>query len=54
MTDKQNLDELKVLIATKLDVTEFLDILGWDMFDLVEELEEVIIENSEELLNACE
>jgi hypothetical protein len=42
------------LVAHKLDVQEFLDILGWDMFDLVEALEEIIEEKYLELLDACE
>lgn len=45
--------DLKVLIASRLDVEEFLDIIGWTMFDLVEGLDEVIDENFEELLKAC-
>jgi hypothetical protein len=48
------LDELKALIASKLDVVEFLDILGWTMFDLVEALEDEIIENKIELMKACD
>jgi hypothetical protein len=45
--------ELKYLIASRLDVTEFLDILGWTMFDLVEVLDEHIEEKFEELMDAC-
>jgi hypothetical protein len=48
------IDELKLLIATKLDVTEFLDILGMTMFELVEALEPAIQENYQELVRACE
>lgn len=48
-----NVDELKVLIASKLDVTEFLDILGYDVGDLVEILEDEIEENFSRLLRAC-
>lgn len=48
------LDELKDLIASKLDVAEFLDILGWTMFDLVEALEDEIRENKAELMKACD
>lgn len=47
------IQDLKDLIASRLDVQEFLDLLGWDMFDLVDSLEEVINENFEVLLNAC-
>jgi len=46
-------DELKLLIASKLDVSEFLDILGWTMFDLVEALPEVIAEYEVEFTKAC-
>ena len=42
-------EDIKFLIASKLDVTEFLDIIGWDLFDLVEHMEEQIEEHSEEL-----
>ena len=47
------LDELKFLIAKKLDVDEFLDILGYDMYDLVESLEDEVGQNFEKLLDAC-
>ena len=46
-------DELKHLIASKLDVDEFLDIIGYTIFDLVEVLEEEIDANFDELLSAC-
>ncbi len=44
-----NLEQLKLLIAARLDVTDILDILGWDTNDLVEALDEIglIEENSE-------
>lgn len=45
---KSELEELKHRIATEMDVTEFLDILGFTMFDLVDVLEEFIRENQEE------
>jgi hypothetical protein len=48
------LDELKLLIASQLDVAEFLDVLGFDMFDLVEVLEEQIDENFQALRKACD
>jgi hypothetical protein len=48
------LAELKLLCATKLDVTEFLDLIGYDMFELVEALEPAIQENYQELVRACE
>jgi hypothetical protein len=46
-------EELKCLIASKLDVAELLDIIGYTMFDLVEVLEEEIDANFDELLKAC-
>lgn len=45
--------DVKHLIASRLDVDEFLDILGWTMFDLVEALEDQIDEKLEEFLEAC-
>jgi len=47
------LDDLKQLIIHKLDVDEFLDILGYDIFDLVERLSDELEENYEDLLSAC-
>lgn len=47
-------DELKELIARRLDVLEFLDIIGYDMPELVEALNDEIEDNFEELLRACE
>jgi len=47
------LQELKTLIAAKLDVTEFLDIIGYEMDDLVEVLEEQIEEHQAQLMAAC-
>lgn len=47
--------DLKILVASRLDVTEFLDILGWTLYDLVEQLDEKIFEeNFDDLLDACE
>lgn len=48
------LQELKFLIASRLDVEEFLDILGWTMYDLVDYLDDAIEEKFEDLLDACE
>lgn len=46
--------DIKFLIASRLDVEEFLDILGWTMFELVEALDEQIIEeNIDALMDAC-
>lgn len=47
-------DILKDEIAAKLDVLEFLDIIGVEMSDLVELLEEYVQEYSEELKKAVE
>jgi hypothetical protein len=47
------LEELKIEITHKLDVLEFLDILGYDVADLVEVLEDEIETNREELERAC-
>ena len=46
-------DDLKLLIAAKLDVIEFLDIIGFDLADLLEKLDDEIEEYSQELLAAC-
>lgn len=47
--------DLKHLVASRLDVTEFLDIIGWTMFDLVEQLDPTVFEeNFEELLTATD
>lgn len=48
-----DLEDLKTLIASRLDVEEFLDILGWTMYDLVDALDDVIDEKFEDLLDAC-
>jgi len=47
------LQELKILIPAKLDVTEFLDIIGYELADLVEVLEEEIEEHQAQLSAAC-
>ena len=49
-----HIDDLKLLIASKLDVVEFLDILGYSMYDLVEALEDEIFENQTELSKALD
>ena len=41
------LQDLKERIAKQMDVTQFLDLLGYTMFDLVEHLAETINENAE-------
>lgn len=48
------IDELKLLIASKLDVMEFLDIIGFTIYDLVEVLDDEVKENYQELVRACE
>lgn len=54
MTDKSyTYDDLKDLIIAKLDVLEFLDIIGYELADLVEVLEDEIEENQQELIRAC-
>ena len=47
------LQELKILIPAKLDVTEFLDIIGYELSDLVEVLGDEIEEHQEQLMAAC-
>lgn len=47
-----DIEELKTRIVAGLDVIEFLDILGLDISDLVELLEEQIEEQVEELRSA--
>lgn len=50
---KNNVQELKELIARKLTVDEFLDILGYDLHDLVDVFEDQIEECSDEFTEAC-
>lgn len=47
-----NLEELKALIASELDVDQILDILGWGTWELVEVLEEQILEQQEDFEDA--
>lgn len=50
-----NLDELRLLIAKRLDIFEFLDTLQWDFLELLERIDdEVFDEFYEELLQACD
>jgi len=46
-------DELKYLISAKLDVIDFLDIVGYDLSDLLELMEDEIEEHRQELVAAC-
>ena len=48
-----NVEELKAFIVHNLDVMEFLDILGLELSDLVELLEEQIEESATQLQRAC-
>jgi hypothetical protein len=48
-----DVDDLKVLIAAELDVIDFLDIIGYDLCDLVEILEDEIEEYKTQLISAC-
>lgn len=48
------LDDLKAQIVAKLDVYEFLDVLGFDMNDLVEALHDVIVEHRTNLEDALD
>lgn len=45
--------ELKYKIVAQLDVLEFLDIIGYELSDLVEVLEYEIEEHEAELQRAC-
>ena len=47
-----NQEELKALIAAKLSIEEILDILGWEMTDLVESLSDEIDLYAEEFEDA--
>lgn len=49
-----NYEELKYLIIAKLDVTEILDILGWEVADLVDALDAYIHEAEEAFRDAVE
>ena len=47
------MNELKQLIIHNLDVTDFLDIIGYGLEDLVDLLEDEIEEYFSELTEAC-
>lgn len=49
-----HINDLKLLIASKLDVLEFLDLIGYTMYDLVEVLEDEIAAHEEELSKAID
>lgn len=40
------MDELKLLIAAKLDVTDFMDVMGWDLADLLDNINEEVLEEA--------
>lgn len=44
--NKAELEELKLRVAKQMDVTQVLDILGFDMHDLVDILEDYINEQA--------
>lgn len=48
-----DVQDLKDLIASRLDVEEFLDIIGWSLYDLVDVMDEQIEDKFDELLKAC-
>jgi imidazole glycerol phosphate synthase subunit HisF len=47
------MEDLKARIIACLDVSDILDILGWETADLVEVLEEYIEEQAAEFDRAC-
>ena len=47
------LNELKLLIAARLDVTDFLDIIGYELADLLDVLDDELENHYQELLAAC-
>jgi hypothetical protein len=49
---RNDLEELKARIIATLDVTDFLDIIGWELPDLLEVLEEQLEEHYDSLSNA--
>lgn len=49
-----NKEELLALVAAKLSIEEILDILEWDVYNLVEKIQEEIMENAEEFQEACD
>lgn len=49
-----SVDELKHLIIHNLDITDFLDLVGLDISDLVERFEEEILYNFDALVAAVE
>ena len=49
-----SVETLKELIVHNLDVADFLDIIGYDLADLVEHFQDEIVENFDALVSAVE
>lgn len=47
------IDDLKELIVHNLDITEFLDILGLELSDIIDKFDDEIAENEVLLRKAC-
>lgn len=50
--NKQELEDLKLEVAKKLDITQVLDILGFTMHDVVDILEDYINEQASDFQEA--
>lgn len=50
--NQAELNDLKLEIARKMDVTQLLDILGFDMHDIVDILEDYINEQADDFQEA--
>lgn len=48
-----SLDDLKASIAAKLDVDEFLDVLGYELIDILDKFDDEIEENRVAYQEAC-
>jgi NTP pyrophosphatase (non-canonical NTP hydrolase) len=48
-----DIEELKTLIVHKLDVVEFLDILGLELVDILDKFEDEIEKDHAQLVRAC-
>jgi len=53
MVKPDTVEDLKELVASRLDVAEFLDVIGYTMYELVEALEDEIRDNWDDLIKAC-
>lgn len=47
-----NTDELKLALAARLDVYEVFDILGWEMLDFLDAIEDHVEENRDDFEDA--